>query len=109
MNTSMQRPSGKLEYLFSRLYSQPTTEPFNLPLFKEFLAPVDAAKFNAFFAAFKASGWHMDTALAPYKDEELHAVVAFYDAVNDVYKFCPTQLFWRLNGIHVNMIPVDDE
>lgn len=92
-----------LDYLFARLYDG-TVKPFNLPIFKQFSAPVDADKLNAFFAAYKANGWHLEEVLAPYKDDEQVAMCAFYDSATDEYKFCPWLEVLRHNGYHISLV-----
>jgi hypothetical protein len=91
-----------LESMFIRLY-ETVTMPFGLPVFKAFPAPVDAVKFSAFFGTLQANGWDVDASLEPYKDDEQMGVVAFFDGVTGDYKFCPTALFFRLNGYHISI------
>jgi len=100
--------SNSLDRIFGRLWIATSTKPYGLPIFKAFPAPPEGEKFSAFFAAYKESGWDLEEALKPYKEEELDGMVAFYDPATDEYKFCPTLRFLRLNGIRVNIMPVDD-
>lgn len=99
-------PDDKFERLFGRLYKG-NVKPFDLPLFKVFLAPVDATKRNAFFATLRANGWGIDAALLPYQDDEQTGVCAFYDPILHEYRFCDSMEFLRLNGYHISLVDTD--
>jgi hypothetical protein len=97
-----QRPNP-FDRIFDRLFTASSTEPYGLPIFKMFTAPVEAVKFDEFFAAYRANGWHLEEALTPYAADEQEGMCAFYDSAMEEYKFCPTLRFLRLNGIHVQL------
>lgn len=105
MDYSMkQETQNSLDRLFDRLFTAKSVEPYGLPIFKQFPAPVDTNKFDAFFATYKANGWHLEEALAPYKDDKQVAMCVFYDPTTNEYKFCPwLEVLWQ-NGYHVSMV-----
>ena len=98
---------SNLDRLFGRLY-EGNVKPFDLSLFQVFPAPVDATKFDAFFATLKANGWQAEEALLPYTDDEQIGVCVFYDLVKDEYKFCTWHQFLRHNGYHVKIENKDE-